>query len=600
MFRLAHPEMLYGLVLPALFALAWLWSDRNARRKLHAFAGPRLADLLCADNIRHRQRIGRSALLLAGGLLVLGLARPQVGLLDRRDKTRGLDIMLVVDTSRSMAAQDDVPDRMGRVKRALGNLADRLAGNRLGLVQFAGTAFELCPLTQDLAAFKLVVHSLDTLSLPVPGTDVGGAITVALRALERGGQPGAQQRALVVLSDGENFGATPFPLVKRAAEQGVRTFCLGAGTPQGAPVLPLDPQTGSPPQPGAVTRLNEKNLSLLALFGAGTYARLTPGGREEEELAAELNRMEKSLLTASHTTSWDDQYPWLAGLAALLLIFDFLFSRRQPKTSSRAVKIALALLPCLGWLAGTEASAAGREQMQTGYKYFQERKYPAAETGFRQAVKADPDNARAEYDLGCSLLWQAKYAPACQAFTRAMQKTRSRQLLQAAWYNLGCASFYRGLGEGEAQYWIDAANSFKQVLLLNPDDAEARYNLELVLRQLQKRMQPLAQRETRSQGGSQGNQQGGGADRPGPEPKRSEGQAQDQAPPAEAQEKTKQRDAQGSRSTTSDDRLGKRQKGLSKEDAMRALHSLEANEQDLQRQRQKFQDPEEAYHGPYW
>lgn len=608
MFRFAQPDILYFLLLLPLLALGWWWSDRAAQGRLRQFAGLRLGAALTADNSRAKRALGRALWAGVYMCLIVGLARPQAGLARQGEESRGLDILFLVDTSRSMAAADEQPDRLSRVKRSLFYLLDRLEGNRMGLIQFAGVAFELCPLTQDTSALKLLIDSLDTTSLPVPGTNLGEAIQRALQAFGRNGTSGARNRAIVVMTDGENFGTLPYPAVKRAAEEGVHTYALGVGSREGAPVPSAADGTVSGPQ-DKTTRLDEKTLSKLALFGGGTYARLTSSGQEEDRLVEELNRLEKIELYTSRLLVWDDRYAWPAAAAALLLVFELLLGRRHGGFEWRALLRrvlrkgvaggAMMLFLCLGAAAAPLRAETARDLVLQGVRAMAKKQMPDAERVLTLASKRRPQDPLIHYDLGCAYLKQYKYREAHQAFSRALIHAQ-KSLRQDAWYNLGFAAFYLGIREGQAERWYDSVEAFQQALLLDPKDEDARYNLEVVLREIRKRTQRAARRETQNQGGNQGNQSGSGADKPGRDRTRSEAKNNEQSPPREAQEKTKQRQKQGERTSTSEDQKGTRQKGMSQDDAMRTLRSLEADEQDLQKNRERFNPDQNNYRGPYW
>lgn len=600
MFRFADPDLLYALLALPLAVLAWWASDRMARRRLEELVGPRLGASLTADSSPWRRLFGRIAWLLAAASLAIGLARPQVGLARQSETGRGLDLLFLVDTSRSMSADDEAPTRLDRAKRTIFYLIDRLEGNRLGLIEFAGVPFELCPLTQDAGALKLLTDALDTTDLPVPGTDLGGAVQMGLQAFGRTGQTGARNRALIVISDGENFGSLPYPAVKRAAAEGIRTYVLGVGTPAGAAVPPLGDQV-APAK--TLTKLQEKPLSLLALFGGGTYARLSAGGQEEDALVEELNRLEKLEHYSSRLLTWDDRYPWAAALAALLLWLELLLGRRRaawrwPKTWRRWLP-AFLLPVCVLAGAVPAPGAATRDLVTQGLQALRRYEPADARRDLEQAVKRRPQDPWAHYNLGCVHLVQYQYLEALHAFGRAVTHARG-QLLRDAWYNRGYAAFYLGLQQGQAERWSEAADAFEHVLLLDPQDADARYNLELVLREIRRHTQQRARRETQSQGGKQGDAAGGGADKPGEDRTRSQGRENDQAPPRESQEQTTRREKSGERTSTAEDQKGTRQRGLSKENALRTLRSLESDEQDLQKNRQRFEPNANPYRGPYW
>jgi Ca-activated chloride channel family protein len=514
---------------------------------------------------------------------------------------QGIDIFFVVDLSRSMDSPDVKPSRLARVKRALFYLTDRLANNRLGIVSFAGVAFISCPLTSDTSAIKLLIDAMNTQNLPVPGTDMGNAIALALQSFQR---TGAKHSALILLTDGENFGRGPLTQIEQAADEGVRTFCLGVGTPEGSPVPLLAGQSVVQAAKVVLTKLNENELKHLALQGSGTYVRLTSGGQEEEAIINELNKLEKIELFSEQYLTWQDYYPLPAGLAIVLLIFDMLMDRRRGsrwpwrwRLPWRKAGPAALLLLCWGLVGQVEA---GQDQaLEKGVAAFKRRNFILAEKRFEEIRKLDPDNPMADYNLGCAVLAQYRYQEAYQAFTRAHVRAQST-LLRDSWYNLGYTAFYLGVKQGTPDQWMEAAEDYKQCLLVDPHDDDARYNLELILREIRRHTQSSVRQEQQSQGQKDGTNPGGGADRPGSDRIRSEARENDQANPGEAEKPQTKKQNQGNKPTLSEQQQGHRQKGMSEDDAMRTLKSLESEESSIQKDCPPGSADEKTYQGPDW
>jgi len=600
MFRFANPEALYLLGLWPVFIVGWWWADRRARQRLHDFTGSRLAAQLTAGNSPVKKFISRLALLLALTSLIFGLARPQAGLMRSEVKKQGLDILFLVDNSRSMEARDIKPSRLGRTKRALFYLVDRLSENRMGLVNFAGVSFVQCPLTRDLAALKLLIDAMDTRNLPLGGTNLGSALDQALEAFAR---TGARHQVMVIISDGENYGKISFRRLKQAIGQGVRVYCLGVGTPAGE-ALP-GPTAAAAGKPAHRTRLNQELLQRLAKLGEGIYLRLSPGQREVDGLIKELNRLERMELFSERSQIWKDYYSWPLAAALVLLWFELLLGRRRGfnwawgrRFFKRAGKPAVLIILCWG-LAVPGVRASTRQMIKKGMEEFKKNDLIRAEQSFAQARKNRPGDPLAEYNLGCVLLAQYKYFTAYQALVRAESKAQG-SLLRDSWYNRGYAAFNLGIKPATKERWLEAAEAFKQVLLLDPHDLDARYNLELILREIKERTTSMARREEKTLGNNQGIRPGGGADKPGWDRVRTPGRENDQAKPGEEQVNTTQRRNKGSRAKTSEDEHGKRRPGMSREDAMRTLRSLEAEESMIQKNAAQSNTEESGYQGPDW
>ncbi|MCK5243144.1 VWA domain-containing protein [bacterium] len=604
MFRFAFPEMLYLLWLLPLFILGNWWITRQDRTRLQKFTGPRLSLLLTRQNSPAKQLIGRIVILLAVTSMIIGMARPQMALTRKEIKSQGLDIIFVIDTSRSMNAKDVSPSRLERVRRAMLYLVDNLSDHRIGLLLFAGNAFLNCPTTQDTGTLKLLINSLQTSTLPIPGTDLGNAMEEAIAVFQR---TGARHRAVVVFSDGENFGRAPFQKVAEAAKAGIRTYCLGVGTEDGAP---MESQWQNGPQQKKaklsknppITRLQDKTLKKMAGVGKGTYVQLTSGGEEEDLLVHELNKLEKIELYSESHLIWKDYYPMAAMIAMLLLIWELLLGRRVGGPSWKDLLSYVKITKVIGLilvLLLPSAAQASRKLINRGVEVYEKEDLVEAERVFNEAREERTGDALAEYNLGCAQLAQHKYDQAYSSFARALPYAKGT-LLQDNWYNLGYTAFYIGIKKGAAEKWQEALDGFKQVLLLNPQDDDARYNLELILREIKKRTRQAARRQQKSQGQEQGQDPGSGANKPGPDRQDAQGRKNDKAPPSEAQENTAQRRNKNDKPSTSEEQQGNREKGMSQEDALRTLRSLEAQESNVKNDLPQDDDKEHEYRGPGW
>ncbi len=607
MFRFAEMQWLYALAALIGFPVIWWWMDRMGRQRLHALVGAHLAESLTAGNSPRRKWLGRIMLLLGAAFLLLSLARPQVGLTGESEAWHGAEIQVLIDTSRSMLADDVKPTRLARAKQALHYLVDRLQGQRVGLIPYAGVAFDVCPMTQDTGALKLLIDSLDVNQLPVPGSNIGAALEQAFKAFERDAKNENVHRVCLVVGDGENFTTLPKELIQKAVENGVRIYALGVGTVKGVPVPARENSEPDPKATPAVTKLMEKNLGELAALGQGLFLRLSDQGQEEDLILKDLERMEKMRKYSNRLLVWDDVYPWSTGVAFFFFMLEALWSRRRSKLRGRAwrwpfkgknaVAGLLLFLMALG-VAGP-VHAGVREKVQAGLDAYAQKKWVDAERHFRDILKKDPDHPLAAYNLGCSLLMQKKLPDAYQAFVQAKAKAQG-PLAQNVWYNFGYTAYHLGWKQGDSARWIEAAEAFQQVLIWNPGDDDSGYNLEVILRQIEKHTKKTTERQTQSQGGKKGEKEGGGANLPGSDRTPSEGRQNNKAPESEQNSQNNQRQKSGDRYSVSEDQKGNKQKGMSRQDALRTLRSLENDEQDMQRNRQPNLNDENLYRGPDW
>jgi Ca-activated chloride channel family protein len=347
--RFADPQFLWLLALVPLVGLGSYVSHVRRRRALARFAGgTRFAPRFTAEVSANRRAI---KLLLVHGCLVaapLVLSRPQWGARLEPITREGADVVIVLDTSLSMAAEDLAPNRLEQAKHAITALARRLEGDRLALVTFAGQASLSCPLTVDLAALQLFLEAVDVTEVTVPGTALSGALEIAREALERQGQGGDERgRAIVLFSDGEDHEGGVETAVAELARAGIAVHVVGCGTSRGAP-LPLRDPTGmltgykkDRADKVVTSRLNEPLLEQIALETRGRYYRATTGELEIGELGAALQQLAAGELGAELRTRQEERFqlPLLLGWLALLLD-TVLGDRRRRAVRSRAREAA--------------------------------------------------------------------------------------------------------------------------------------------------------------------------------------------------------------------------------------------------------------------
>jgi Ca-activated chloride channel family protein len=339
MFRFGHSEALFALLLvPLLAAFLWL-ALRQKRKALDRFGESELVRKLAAT-VSRRGVVAKRILLLVGlTLLILALARPQFGTRVETVRREGQDIIVALDVSNSMLAEDIAPNRLERAKLAVSRLIDRLEGDRIGLVAFAGDAFVQSPLTVDYAAARLFLNAMEPDLVPVQGTNLGAALAVSLSAFD---EQERQHRVLIVITDGEDHEGEIDEAVNRASESGVRIQTVGIGSPDGVPIPDFDERGRrrgfKRDADGNVvtTKLEETTLRRIADETGGGYIRVTARGNELYALADEIAGMEGREIEAQQLTQYEEQYQVFLGLALALLLAETLVSdRRRPAAEWR-------------------------------------------------------------------------------------------------------------------------------------------------------------------------------------------------------------------------------------------------------------------------
>ena len=337
MFRFVASEMLIAyLLVPVLIALAW-WTHIRKQRDMALLADRHLLDRLTASVNRSGRATKSGLLLVAITLLITAIARPQFGSRVETVRREGQDILIALDLSASMVAEDVAPNRLDKAKFAIADLINRLEGDRVGLVAFAGDAFVQCPLTVDYGAATLFLNAMAPDMMSVQGTNLGQALSVAMDAFS---ETDRRHRVLVVITDGEDHENQMEEAVDRAVEEGVRLYPVGIGSTEGVPIPELNTEGQAQgfkrDRDGVVvtTRLDESTLRMMAERTGGSYYRASPGGSELLDLVAEVSAGDGQEFEVEQVTVFDEQYQIFLGLALTLLVGEILVpDRRRPQTS---------------------------------------------------------------------------------------------------------------------------------------------------------------------------------------------------------------------------------------------------------------------------
>ena len=328
MFRFAHPEYLYLLLAaPALVALfAWALYDR--RRRLARFGDPATVATLMPDASTGRMKLKFILFTTAVILVILAAARPQFGSKLREQKSEGIEMMLAVDISNSMLAEDFEPNRLERTKYAINKLFDGLEQDRVGVIVFAGDATVQLPITSDYRMAKAFAKRISPSMASVQGTSIGKALSLAEMSFSSGS---GDSRVIILITDGEDHEGNVMQAAERAAEQGIRIFTIGIGTPEGAPIEIGGEFIKDEKGDMVVSKLDEKMLQEIARITGGAYIRATKQSIGLDEIVRAINDMEQSELSTVRFEEYNEQFQYLIAVAFALLLVEFwLLDRRNP------------------------------------------------------------------------------------------------------------------------------------------------------------------------------------------------------------------------------------------------------------------------------
>ncbi len=337
MFRFEHSIFLWALLLIPIFILVYGIMARWRKKAKQAFAEQELMEIIMPTYSKFRHQLKFILFTLAFALLLIGIANPQIGSKLEEVKREGIDLIIAIDVSNSMKAEDLSPNRLERAKRAMLQLLNELKSDRLGLIVFAGEAYTQLPITTDYAAAKLFLNTIDTDIVPTQGTAIGSAIDLAIESFdyEQGGN-----KALIVVTDGENHEDDAISAAETAFEKGIKVFTIGMGTPNGAPIPTFrrGKKTGfRQDQSGntIVSSLNEEMLAEIANAGGGISVRATNADAGFGIILDELSGLEKTEYESQIYTDYEDRFQFFIGAAFLLFLLALIIPEQKSKWTDK-------------------------------------------------------------------------------------------------------------------------------------------------------------------------------------------------------------------------------------------------------------------------
>jgi Ca-activated chloride channel family protein len=334
MFRFANPEYLYGLYFLPVFVLAFWFLMRNKFRLLDKFADEKIHPVLLPAYSRAKEITRFGLVLLAIAFLLIAVADPQVGTKIENVKQTGIDIYVVLDVSLSMQAQDIKPSRLEKAKFEISNLVQKLGGDRIGLIVFAGEPFVQFPLTSDYSAANLFLSAADVSTVPEQGTAIAAAINLATKSFDYSAKT---EKVIVVFTDGEDHEGNLQDAIDMAKENGVTIYTVGLGSPDG---VPIPVYNGQGQQTGfktdnkgniVLTKLDEAALKEIASGTNGQYLRGTNGRDELDTIYKDLSKIKKTEFGEKKVTDYEDRFYYFLAAAIVLLIIEFFVTERKSR-----------------------------------------------------------------------------------------------------------------------------------------------------------------------------------------------------------------------------------------------------------------------------
>ena len=494
MFRFEDPIYLWLLLLVPVLVLVALLGHRKRKKQLKAFGDPELLKDLMPDVSAYRPWVKLGLAVFAFALLVVMLARPQMGTKITHEKRNGIEAVIAIDVSNSMMAQDVVPSRLEKSKLLIENLVDHFTHDRIGLVVFAGDAFVQLPITTDYVSAKMFLQNIDPSLVATQGTDIAKAINLSMRSFSQQKDIG---KAVIVITDGEDHEGGALEAAKAANDKGVRVFILGIGSTKGAPI-PLQEGGYLTDRNGqtVLTALNETMCKEIAQAGKGTYIHVDNTNDAQEKLNDELAKLQRADTQAVIYSEYGEQFQAVCIIVIILLIAEILIlDIKNPKLrnihlfgSKKPMAMLLLIVPTLAF------AQSDRHFIRTGNKLYRNQNYPKAEVEYRKAMSQNGSNAHAVYNLGNALMMQQKDSAAIVQLENAGKMEANKTRKAMAYHNIGTIC-------QRHQLYGDAIKAYEEALRNNPNDNETRYNLALCKRlnknnkEQQKQQQQQQQKE---------------------------------------------------------------------------------------------------------
>ena len=495
MFRFEDSIYLYLLAVIPMLALLRFMMTRSRKKRLRKFGDPQLVKQLMPDVSRWRPAVKFWLLQAALALIIVMLARPQLGTKISHEKRQGIETIIAMDISNSMLAQDVTPSRLDRCKMMVENLVDNFTDDKIGLIVFAGDAFIQLPITSDYVSAKMFLADIQPSLIATQGTDIALAISKAVNSFT---QEEGIGKALIVITDGEDHEGGAVEAAQEARKKGMRVYVLGVGSKGGAPIPDgnggyMKDRAGNT----VMTRLNQDMCRDIAKAGGGAYIHVDNNSDAQRQLDNELAKLSKKETETTVYSDFDEQFQAVGILVLLLLIAELcLLECKNPllknvrffKGKRRYASAILALM--LVSAIPTQAQS-DRSNIREGNRLFRSGKHADSEVSYRKAMEKNPRNPQAAYNLGNALFAQKKDSAAVVAYQSGVQLETSAIRKAMGYHNMGvvCQSH---------KMFSEAIEAYKNALRLNPKDDEARYNLELCKKQ-QKKQQDKKNQDKKDQ-----------------------------------------------------------------------------------------------------
>ncbi|AWT59857.1 MAG: hypothetical protein DF168_01054 [Candidatus Moanabacter tarae] len=481
-----------------VLTLLYIHAEKLKRNRLETFAAFKLLSNLAASVSPTKRNIKAGLIIAASCLILVSLARPHWGYYWQETRGKGIDILIALDTSKSMLAEDINPNRMERAKLAILDLVNRIEGDRVGLIAFSGSAFLQCPLTLDYNAFRLTLETINTSVISRGGTNFSAAIAEAQASFA----VDDNFKVLVLITDGEDLEGAGIEQAKLAAREGVKIYTVGVGSP-GGELIPFHGVDGNidflRDDNGNVikTRLDETTLREISKITDAFYFPMgSKGDGLDKVYEVGLDSIPKQERQAHMQKLPYQRFQWPLGLAVIALIVESLISSRKYARRRTYSNIGLLLFPLLIlYPFGFETVDASPSKAE---KFYNEGNYLDAKEHYKEAIEKSPNDKRLYYNLGSTEYRDGSFDAAEKAFQLALE-TDDLDIQKNAFYNLGNTRYRMGEKslktdpKDTIKFWEQGIKDYKNTLTLDPANQDATFNLDFITKKLEELKKQLEQ-----------------------------------------------------------------------------------------------------------
>ena len=481
MIHFAQSQYLLLILLIPFFFVGYALLRRERNRKIAKLGNPQLLGLLMPERSKAKGWVRISFFAVAWFFFAIGLSRPQMGAKIKESTRKGSEIMIALDVSNSMLAQDYYPNRLERAKLAISRLVDKLHGDRVGLIVFAGQSFVQLPITTDYVSAKIFLGTIGTESVPVQGTALGDAINTAIKSFSSEAQMQQDNKAIILITDGENHEDDPVEAARMAAEVGIRVFCIGVGSPEGKPI-PYGPDGDLMKDKDGnivVTRLDEKILEEVAIAGGGAYIRAGNTEFGLNPIIDELKELQEQQFKSIVFEDYEEQYMYFFAIALVFFLLEFLVGNR------RVGKKMFAVVLLLGISAVSSYAQTDKKEVRKGNRLFKDENYKEAEVEYRKALIKDSLSIAGNYNLANTLI-KLEDNPNAELIYAKLEDSVARIEHNVNWdkatvetgKNTFAPDYYHNLGNSylAQKKYQEAVEAYKNSLRRNPADNATREN----------------------------------------------------------------------------------------------------------------------------